>query len=90
MSSAAGRGGAGSGAALPTTEPSPASLTAPVPAPAIGGAKTAATSRNLHTQHAQDAYNKRLDVAVGKLNEHYINIIKAAKASPPPRFWLDS
>ncbi|ELR18926.1 Surfeit locus protein 5 [Acanthamoeba castellanii str. Neff] len=39
----------------------------------------AATTRQVGQQHALDAYNKRLDSAVAKLNEHYANILKSAK-----------
>jgi hypothetical protein len=43
---------------------------------ALGGA---ATTRQVGQQHALDAYNKRLDSAVAKLNEHYANLLKSAK-----------
>ena len=46
------------------------------PGAASGGA---ATTRQVGQQHALDAYNKRLDSAVAKLNEHYANILKSAK-----------
>jgi len=46
------------------------------PGAALGGA---ATTRQVGQQHALDAYNKRLDSAVAKLNEHYANILKSAK-----------
>jgi hypothetical protein len=49
------------------------------PPPAGGGAAGSSTARQVGQQHALDAYNKRLDSAVGKLNEHYANILKSAK-----------
>jgi hypothetical protein len=53
------------------------------PGAALGGA---ATTRQVGQQHALDAYNKRLDSAVAKLNEHYANILKSAKVHTPPAF----